>query len=72
MNCEDLLRQLTDYSDGVLDKTLCAEIERHLRDCSHCTELREDLGDLARLCRECNAPKLPDDVRRRIEARLRD
>ena len=71
MNCEDLLRQLTEYSDGVLDKPLCAEIERHLRDCPSCAELRRDLEDLARLCHECDAPKLPDDVRKRIEARLR-
>jgi anti-sigma factor RsiW len=71
MNCEDLLRQLTEYSDGVLDKPLCAEIERHLRDCPSCAELRHDLEDLARLCHECDAPKLPDDVRKRIEARLR-
>jgi anti-sigma factor RsiW len=71
MNCEQLLRRLTEYSDGALDATVCAEIERHLASCTECAELEHDLADLARLCRECRPPQLPEDVRRRIEARLR-
>ena len=72
MNCADLLRKLTDYDEGSLPGTLCAEIERHLRDCQPCGELRRDLEDLARLCRASETPRLPEDVRRRIEQRLRE
>ena len=71
MKCEQLLQRLTEYADGALDGAVCAEIERHLDSCTECAELQHDLVDLARLCRECRPPRLPEDVRRRIEARLR-
>lgn len=71
MNCQDLLRLLTDYSDGVLDERVCRELERHLTECSHCAEVEQDLAALARICRSCASPRLPDDVRRRLEERLR-
>ena len=72
MNCDELLRKLTDYSEGALPGCLCSEIERHLRECQPCGELRSDLEDLARLCRASETPRLPEEVRRRIEQRLRD
>jgi predicted anti-sigma-YlaC factor YlaD len=71
MNCDDLLRRLTDYSDGVVDHDLCAEIESHLASCSPCEELRQDLAQLQRLCRECDPPRLPREARERIERLLR-
>jgi predicted anti-sigma-YlaC factor YlaD len=71
MNCDDLYRRLTDHGDGVLDADDCAAVDRHLRECSTCGDLRRDLEDLSRLCRESKRPRLPDDVRRRIEALLR-
>jgi RNA polymerase sigma-70 factor (ECF subfamily) len=71
MTCEELLRQLADYADGALAPELCAELERHLGGCSPCAELRQDLADLARLCRCDEPPRLPEAVRQRIAARLR-
>lgn len=70
MSCEELLRRLTDYAEGSLDAGLCSELQRHLADCAPCSELQQDLQDLARLCRECDAPRLPDSLRRRLQARL--
>jgi len=71
MKCEELYRRLTHHTDGVLDADDCAAVEQHLLDCAPCGELRRDLEDLARLCRESPRPRLPDDVRRRIEVLLR-
>jgi anti-sigma factor RsiW len=71
MNCDDLYRRLTDHGDGALDADDCAAVDRHLLECSSCGELRRDLEDLSRLCRESKRPRMPDDVRRRIEALLR-
>lgn len=71
MKCDDLYRRLTDHADGVLDAGDCAAVEEHLRDCAPCGAVRGDLEDLARLCRESRQPRMPDDVRRRIEALLR-
>ena len=71
MKCDELYGRLTDHADGVLDAGDCAAVEQHLRECESSGALRRDLEDLARLCRESPRPRLPDEVRRRIEALLR-
>ena len=71
MKCADLYRRLSDHSEGLLDKADCAAIEEHLRECATCGELHKDLETLARLCRESQRPRMPQDVRRRIETLLR-
>ena len=70
MRCEELLRQLTEYEDGVLPNDVCAELQRHLADCEPCQVLKEDLEALARICRSCEPPRMPEDVRRRLTERL--
>jgi hypothetical protein len=72
MKCSDLYRRLADHGEGLLDEGDCAAIEQHLRECSPCGDLRKDLEALARLCRESSRPRMPDDVRRRIERLLRE
>jgi anti-sigma factor RsiW len=71
MKCDELYRRLTDHADGVLDAGDCAAVDQHLQDCEACGALRRDLEDLSRLCRESRRPRMPDGVRRRIEALLR-
>ena len=71
MNCQELARRLSHHTDAALDGDDCAAIDRHLRECEVCGALRRDLEDLARLCRESRRPRLPDEVRRRIEILLR-
>jgi anti-sigma factor (TIGR02949 family) len=70
MTCDELLRRLTEYEDGVLPDDVCRELQRHLADCEPCHDLRHDLEALSRICRSCAAPRMPDDVRRRLEQRL--
>ena len=72
MTCEELYVRLTDLSEGTLQGDVCDEVERHLADCRDCQAVRQDLTDLARLCREASSPPaMPEDVRRRIEALLK-
>lgn len=70
MTCEELYRRLTDHAEGALGTELCAEVEEHLSACITCRGVRQDLLDLARLCRETEPMRLPDDVRGRIQAML--
>ena len=35
-DCHYLRDSLSDYVNGDLDETLCAEIERHMLDCENC------------------------------------
>ncbi len=70
MTCEELYRRLTDHAEGVLAGDVCAEVDRHLAQCPACNEIRQDLEDLSRLCREQASIELPVGVRRRIEGLL--
>jgi hypothetical protein len=70
MTCDELYRRLTDHEDGILEGDVCAEVDRHLAECASCSEIRRDLQDLSRLCREQAAVELPVSVRRRIEGLL--
>jgi hypothetical protein len=70
MTCDELYRRLTDHEEGVLDADVCEEVERHLAECRSCNEIRRDLQDLSRLCREQASVELPVGVRRRIEGLL--
>jgi anti-sigma factor RsiW len=70
MTCDELLRRLTDFGDGALPEPLCEELRQHMTGCDSCADLQADLAALARLCHECPPPRLPEDVRRRLEERL--
>ncbi len=72
MNCDDLLRRLTEYRDGALDEGLCEEIRRHLGACDPCADVQRDLESLARLCACGEAPRMPEELRRRLAAHLRE
>jgi hypothetical protein len=71
MNCDDLRRRLTEYSERALPEELCREVEQHLASCASCADVEHDLVDLARLCRECPQPRLPESLRKRLESMLR-
>jgi anti-sigma factor RsiW len=71
MTCAQLYERLTELMEGTLPADVCEEINRHLADCNECPRLREDLEDLARLCREASAPStMPEDLRSRIAQML--
>lgn len=69
-DCERLYWRLSQHHDGELESTDCEAIERHLQECAVCGAIRQDLEDLARLCREAARPRLPDAVRQRVQALL--
>ena len=71
MTCEHLNERLTDLLEGTLPGDVCEEVNRHLAECAACSRTRQDLQDLARLCREA-APltTMPSEVRSRIAQML--
>jgi predicted anti-sigma-YlaC factor YlaD len=72
MTCAELYDRLTDFVDGTLRGDVCDEVQRHLQECADCGAVRQDLEDLARLCRQTAAKPttMPDVVRHRIEVLL--
>jgi hypothetical protein len=70
MTCDELLRRLAEYEDGVLPPELCAALETHLEGCISCAELRRDLGLLSGLCKQAPRPVMPEHLRLRLRALL--
>lgn len=71
MNCAQLYERLTDLEDRALPADVCEEVNRHLAECAECPGVRQDLQDLARLCRESAQPTtMPAEVRGRIAQML--
>jgi len=61
---------LSAYLDGELEGTEVRRVEDHLRECTDCTRLLEDLRRLATASREEEIPAAPTDLPDRVLARL--
>jgi anti-sigma factor (TIGR02949 family) len=72
MTHEEMQLQVDAYVDGELAPEDARELERHLRHCSACAELREDRTRLSAAIRtEIPALQAPKELRSRIRAQLR-
>ena len=65
-NCQELLGQLSDYIDGELEITLCAEIEEHLSGCTDCRIMVDTIRKTIVLYHEQAPEDLPSDVKDRL------
>jgi hypothetical protein len=71
MTCAQLYERLTELMEGTLPADVCEEVNRHLAECNECPLVRQDLEDLARLCREAAQPTtMPAELRSRVESLL--
>jgi anti-sigma factor RsiW len=69
--CRALLASLSDYVDGTLDESLCAEIEKHMAGCDRCQVVIDTLRKTVELYHgQPPAEPLPADVRNRLYMRL--
>jgi anti-sigma factor RsiW len=64
--CRELLRQFSDYIDGELETTLCAEIETHLAGCPDCQVMIDTMRKTITLYRRQTSAELPSDVEKRL------
>jgi len=70
-NCRYLMDSLSEYVDGELDETLCAEIERHMLDCENCRIVVDTLRKTIYLYRTTSLETgIPQEVRQRLYHRL--
>ena len=72
MNCDDLLKLLSEYIDGEVDPTICRELEKHLADCNPCRVVVDNLRQTVRLYRHGQEYELPGPFRERLHASLRE
>jgi anti-sigma factor (TIGR02949 family) len=70
-DCRHLLGSLSDYVDGELGASLCAELDRHLAECENCRIVVDTLRKTVYLYHVTAAPDpVPDDVKERLYKRL--
>lgn len=70
-DCRHLLGSLSDYVDGALGDSLCAELDRHLAECENCRIVVDTLRKTVYLYHVTAAPEpVPDEVKERLYKRL--
>ncbi len=69
-DCGNLLGELSAYLDGDAAPEICAEIERHLRDCEDCRVVVDTVRKTISLYHTQPVPHLSDAARSRLYAAL--
>ena len=65
--CRHLLGSLSEYVDGELEASVCAEIERHLQECEKCRIVIDSLNKTITLYKTTSQQtSVPEGVRERL------
>lgn len=64
--CKHLLGDLSAYLDGEATESVCAEIEKHLADCTNCRVVVDTLHKTILLYHHQPKPVLNEDARARL------
>ena len=72
MACDQLLSQMSAYLDGELPGLTCAAIEQHAASCAACGAVIAEFRTATELCRSAANAPLPEEVRERAKARVRE
>lgn len=70
MKCKDIVRELSDYLDGDLDKNLVAEVQRHMEHCEDCRVVVDTTRKTISLFCDSEPAELPHDVQDRLHQAL--
>ncbi len=72
IDCRQVLKEIELYLDGELETSMSGEIEEHLAACGPCMDHSEFRRHLRELFRQKCCCEVPEHLRQRIEALLRD
>ena len=71
MNCNSLIREISDYIDGDLDLSVKQELERHLEHCGECKMVVDQTRLTVEVFCDSKPVELPGDVKSRLHDALR-
>lgn len=71
MNCQAVIRELSNFIDGELDGAMMLELERHLNDCADCRLVIDQTKKTINIFCDCEPIELPGEVRNRLHEALR-
>jgi hypothetical protein len=70
ISCHDLWREVSNYIDDDVDPELRARIERHLKNCRHCSAIVDGASNTVRLLADDDAFDLPTGFSQRLKAKI--
>ena len=70
MKCNEFLKELTDYLDGVIDAPTRAELEEHLHWCHNCYVVLSTTQRTIQIYRDSQLYDLPDPLRDRLRSAI--
>lgn len=71
MNCDEILRELSNFIDGDLDGAMKHELESHLEDCHECKLVVDQTKKTIEIFCDCEPIELPGEVRNRLHDAVR-
>jgi hypothetical protein len=72
MNCDDLLKALNDYVDGVELTELCEEFAEHLAGCNPCQVVVDNIRQTISLYQAGRPYPMPEAFQQRLQQCLKD
>lgn len=72
MNCEEMIKYLSDYIDRDLDEQLRMEAQEHLATCNNCQIILNTTEKTIFLCRQAACIEIPADRRKVLFQYLQD
>ena len=70
IDCHQVLRELSDYLEADLPPQLRLQIERHLKECDHCTAVYDGMRNVVRLLGDEKVIELPEGFSERLYKRI--
>jgi MEDS: MEthanogen/methylotroph, DcmR Sensory domain/Putative zinc-finger len=70
ISCHDLWREVSNYIDDDVDPELRARIERHLKNCRHCSAIVDGASNTVRLLADDDAFDLPTGFSQRLKKKI--
>lgn len=70
INCEEVRRELVNYTEGDLTPELKERIEQHLRHCRHCKAVYDGVKNVLTLLGDQTAFALPQGFSQRLYRKL--
>jgi RNA polymerase sigma-70 factor (ECF subfamily) len=68
--CPDVLTLFSQHLEGDIDPSVCATMEAHLAECSHCRNACESLRRTLAICRQLPTPEVPAPIAASIRAAI--
>ena len=71
MNCQNVIREISNYIDGDLDLAVKQELERHLECCEECKMVVDQTRLTVKVFCDSKAVELPNELKARLHDALR-